>query len=427
MPFAVLFEPQFKLMGADPSWHTLLPVSTILADRDAQLALLDTLRDEVGLDFLGNYAGLLGAFEIYNMPTRSEEAEPLYGFSLRGPEKIPSTPTKRDSLVFRRRPDFAQEHHILALRLYSGDYLIHDRLYQLKPNELQLGPITASEHFNRKAYALYDLDGNIIHSEDHTFMDMMTSRISLGGTTVNLEGDKISDQAKGIDQKVARQIKNVHVTSRADKSVLAFADIERARIHMREQKNYVKSIKKSDGNSAWFKDGTQESIESLIYLLKIINNPASRKIVIADPFFDSTAFEALMPRIALRNLPVTVLTSLTQRIDRNTHLPVDDWQILKTTAEGIKHAIHCTASICNAQGESEAEDRVFHDRYLMRYGDENDISIYMLSNSLNVRSRNFPFCIARLDGIAVSQVRLYLEEMLNQYSDVSCWWSNYER
>ncbi|MCD8244909.1 MAG: hypothetical protein LUD38_14180 [Parabacteroides sp.] len=60
------------------SWHTFLSIASVDEKREAQQGILNVLSKEVGLNFKKEYAGLVGACEIYQMPEWSEDAEPTF-------------------------------------------------------------------------------------------------------------------------------------------------------------------------------------------------------------------------------------------------------------------------------------------------------------------------------------------------------------
>lgn len=411
------------------SWHTFLSVAAIVAEREVQQEILDTLSKEVGLNFKKEYAGLVGAFEIYQMPEWSEDAEPPFSLSLRGPETMKRPPEQRDCLVFRRRTDVAQRRHFLVLKLYAGESLIYDKMHILEAGQTQLGPIVTDEHFNRESCVLYDEAGNLVHEEDFPLLDSVAFGISLGGPTVTLAGDRTSEQAKGIGKDVLKRASTVNIRSMPENSLLTFANTGKARQHLHRQKWYAASLFDKDSSSAWFENGNEESIEALLHLTRLICDHGSKSVVIADPFFEKTAFIDLVPRISTRRLPVTILTDLFPSDAKQSEKIIDGWSELCSLAEKNKHLIHCKLTIHNVRLVKDLNSRSFHDRYLIIHKSEDKFEVHLMSNSLNSRSRNFPFCISKLDNLTTMHVKNYIDLMMNPNSerfDISQTWKSYE-
>lgn len=411
------------------SWHTFLPIASVDEEREAQQGILDVLSKEVGLNFKKEYAGLVGAFEIYQMPEWSEDAEPPFSLSLCGPETMSLPPEQRDHLVFRRRTDIAQKRHFLSLKLYAGESLIYDRLHILEVGQTQLGPIVIDEHFNRESCALYDEQGNLVHEEDFPLLDTISFGISLGGPTVKLTGDRISEQAKGIGKKALEKASTVHVRAMPKNSLVTFANTGAARQHLHSQQWYAASLFDEKSSSAWFENGNEESIESLLYITSLIDGHGSKAVILTDPFFEKTAFMDLIPRIATRRLPVTILTNLFPREDKQSGKTIDDWLELCELADKNRNVIHCSLTIYNVRLSSNLNARSFHDRNLIIHKNEDAIEAHLMSNSLNSRSRNFPFCISKLDISIAMRVKAYVDSMLDPdlgKFDISQIWKSYE-
>lgn len=411
------------------SWHTLLTVAGVDEEREVQQGILDTLSKEVRLNFKKEYAGLVGAFEIYQMPEWSEDAESPFSLSLRGPETLKRLPEQRNHLVFRRRADVAQKRHFLSLKLYAGESLIYDKLHILEVGQIQLGPIVTDEHFNRESCILYDEQGNLVHEEDFSLLDSVGLGISLGGPTVKLAGDRTSELAKSVGKDILERASTVHIRSIPENSLVTFANTGAARQHLHNQKCHAASLFDEKSNSAWFENGNEESIESLLYIASLIDGHGSKAVVLTDPFFEKTAFVDLIPRIATRRLPVTILTNLFPREDKQSGEVIDDWLELCSLAEKNKNIIHCNLTIYNVRLIINLNARSFHDRNLIIHKDKDAIEAYLMSNSLNSRSRNFPFCISKLDISTAMHVKTYANSMLapdSEKFDISQIWKSYE-
>jgi len=410
------------------SWHTFLSVADISADKKFQKSIFETLARETGLDFKKGYAGLLGAFEIYQMPEWSEDAEPPFSLSLRGPEAIPTEPKQRNCLVFRRRTDFAQKKHYLSLKLYAGESLIYDRLHVLEAGKTQLGPIITEEHFNRESCVLYDDQGNLIHEEDFPLMDSIGFGISLGGPTVKLAGDKAGQRANSLGKYFADRMNTVQTSSMPKNSIVTLFNTQYVRQHLHTQKWYASSLFDKERNSSWFANSNENNMESLLHIRDLICGYDSKYVILVDPFFDKTAFMDLIFRITTRRLPVTILTNLLSREEKQSGVTIDDWAELLDLAEKNKRLIHCDFAIYNVRLVEELNSRSFHDRYLVIHRGENIVDAYLLSNNINSRSRNFPFCIAKINCSTSMLINNYLESIIkSQYEkfDITQYWKNY--
>ncbi|MCD8244910.1 MAG: hypothetical protein LUD38_14185 [Parabacteroides sp.] len=259
-------------------------------------------------------------------------------------------------------------------------------------------------------------------------LDTLSFGISLGGPTVKLAGDRIREPAKGGGKKVVEKASTVHVRSMPENSLVTFANTGAARQHLHSQKWYAASLF-DEKSSAWFENGNEENIESLLYVTSLIDGHGSKAVILTDPFFEKTAFVDLIPRIATRRLPVTILTNIFPREDKQSGKTIDDWLELCDLADKNRNVIHCNLTIYNIRLNSNLNTRSFHDRNLIIHKNEDTIEAHLMSNSLNSRSRNFPFCISKLDISTAIRVKAFVDSMLapdSEKFDISQIWKNYE-
>jgi hypothetical protein len=395
------------------------------------LSLLQTLEDDTSLEFTSNYAGLLGAFEIFVLPEWSEDKEKPFSISFLKDYEKDVTPQKRDTFIFRRRPDFSQHRHFIFINIYQSKYLLYSHLHKIEPNQLELPPIILEDHFNEIRYAIFEETGDIIHFENLILCDGIDTSLVLTGPTLILEGDRVSKQAQGI-KDIAITAKTVPLHSLGDHVSVSFKKRPPCVPYLRETHLYAASLKSQNSNDAWFDKGIEGSLKSLLHITNLLNEPLVKKIIISDPYFDQSAFGDLIPRIGTRGLSVYILTNL--RPPNKDATVNHEWEKLIEYAKNYERVLQCKVNIFNLLDKRNPTDQVFHDRYIALYHGSQKPIIYMLSNSLNSRSKNFPLCITRLNSNISSNIDNYLGDMLDQTNVVDTksysikqMWKNYDK
>lgn len=155
------------------------------------------------------------------------------------------------------------------------------------------------------------------------------------------------------------------------------------------------------------KDG---EIDSFLKIREYLDQGGVCGAVIADPYFSVPTAAKMLSRIENTNLELMVVTSLTDT-DPDTEEKKNN--IVETYRQFLRDnalSLHRKLRLCNLY---RGKERVFHDRYLIRYYVDGNIDGFLLSNSLNSMGQFYPFVIAPLE----TEVCLFVAEYLNQLQD----------
>ena len=150
-------------------------------------------------------------------------------------------------------------------------------------------------------------------------------------------------------------------------------------------------------------------IDSFIKIREYIEEKEIKSVVLADPYFTAESIEKLLIRIGNTRAKVKIITSIPQKEtdkDNGTNILSMFTDCLKKNAD----LIHKNCEIINVY---RGENRAFHDRYLIRYFENDRMDGFMLSNSLNSAGQFFPFAVVPLEYVVLKSV----EEYLNRLSD----------
>jgi hypothetical protein len=150
-------------------------------------------------------------------------------------------------------------------------------------------------------------------------------------------------------------------------------------------------------------------IDSFIKVREYIEADGLKGVVLADPYFTSESIEKLLIRIGNTQAKVKIITSIPlKETEKN-----DNVSSLMEFTNCLKKNVSLIYRNCEIINVYRGENRAFHDRYLIRYHENDMIDGFMLSNSLNSAGQHFPFAVAPLENL----VLLAVEEYLNRICD----------
>ena len=133
------------------------------------------------------------------------------------------------------------------------------------------------------------------------------------------------------------------------------------------------------------------------------------RVILADPYFSVSAAEKLLTRIPRTNLQLDIITCLGMT-DPDTGKASDICKEYEKFLFSNAKLLHGRLSVRNLRRGNKP---VFHDRYLLRFHNDQHIDGFLLSNSLNKMGQNYPFVIAPLEHEVALEVCEYLTQMFD--------------
>jgi len=360
----------------------------------------------------------LGAFDVIHMPLAAEDDEPIVDIRMPVRERSTTRPEKRNQFEIKRRQDIANQPHAGHVRLYCGKTPLLDALYSLQPGCVLFGPITVKDEFDRVQFWMFAEDGSLVHHEDSNWINTVSFQMSVQGHTVKYT-DALTEKAKGTgDKDKLRELSHVAVRSTDQPTMIHFATTNLFRQYHREMDERGKALFRSPSSARGFPKGVLGSINAVLHLKALIERQGGKRVWIIDPFFDGNALEMIVPRIGLQHLQMTVITNLSvidpstsRRVRNHDPKPVDT---LRQRLEKLRNVIHCDLRVLNLLKAEGSAEQIFHDRYLCLETIEGKPNVYLLSNSMNAFTKNYPFCISQLDGDAADEVYKYIIKLSNK-------------
>lgn len=153
--------------------------------------------------------------------------------------------------------------------------------------------------------------------------------------------------------------------------------------------------------------GKDGEIDSFLKIREYLEESTVDRVILADPYFSVQAAEKLLTRIPRTNLQLDIITCLGMT-DPDTGEASDICKVYEKFLLSNAKLLHGRLSVRNLRRGNKP---VFHDRYLLRFHNDQHIDGFLLSNSLNKMGQNYPFVIAPLERKVTLEVCEYLTQM----------------
>jgi len=173
-------------------------------------------------------------------------------------------------------------------------------------------------------------------------------------------------------------------------------------------------------HAEWFPRGIGGEIDVIERLRTWAEDPTVEEIRIVDPFMSPATVTRLVRRVRRENVQVTVVSSLTTEDPDCFGEPADAVADLKIALENLQSEIACRLRVVNvvadrgtdATGTYRPGKQAFHDRYVILIEHGGNTRSYVLTNSLNNASGNWPFVLAELPVDVSRRVEAYADGLL---------------
>jgi len=258
---------------------------------------------------------------------------------------------------------------------------------------------------------VFDENGRLIYQEHCNYIASVGLNMSITGQKVILK-DRLAERAGRVNKELGNKAAAVN-SVRTDRSLIRPNHVEYEAFN--DQMMQIQSdLFGTQGHDQWFGRSIECEIEVIKHLQSLVERGRAKKVIVVDPFFGAEALKRFVARIEESGLELVILTSLSDinpdtgdRFSKGS----DPIEMLRDTIQNVKGIINCKLRLVNINRGSSKQ--AFHDRYLVVYPFDGLPAVYMLSNSINKMSGNWPFCMSKLDATVARKVREYIENLCN--------------
>ena len=361
--------------------------------------LLAALKTATGLDFLGASASRIGNIEVYSFPLETvNDSPPVKVFvdkqGTTSDEK--KTIEKEDGrcIFIQRKPKLDSQNVIAHIVLRNGGDVIYDQIHHLPAGEGLSGPFEAQEPISEYEVRLFTNSGKtLVFYERIGLIRDISISLNLGGQGRRVVHDQFSHRlgSQGSLKSQANQVTSANTFSaerpftvgghKTDPWVRAQYAITR----------FVRPLLVQPEKGHWFPGGLKSEADVFLYLRNLAESTDNEKVILADPYFDAIAFGRWMLRLRNQSPQYQILTSFDQK-------RISGLELLKRLCLENQALLPPNLTILNIVCET---GQAFHDRYLTTVKSDGNVSVYLLSGSLNKAAGDTPFCIVELEtGLA---------------------------
>lgn len=386
------------------------PVVTFAAKQfismpDEQLkSLLEHIEKDTGVSFRKT-PYRLGTFEVFDIPANGEGNEVI---SL---ELITPLTRNQSGLSapkgFRLAPtiniDAPLSAHVI---LNHSGMIVHNGLHIIEPG---INQTVNTAPWSGYEISVFDIDGKLIQYTQSSLILRIGMNAQIQEGTIHIN-DKLTQSSAGLGKQIHSSASYIR-PSTTMRSLTGVPD-SLFEAHTKKTRDYLNKIYPLQGSDRWFNKGVAYEVKVVEHFRNILNSARVKHAVIVDPFFGEDALTRMVPRIKNPDLAMTIITSLSRQnpdTDKFNYDILNMRAALNSMRLGVVAEIMRGLCVINlVTGSTQA----FHDRYLMLELYEGCRELYLLSNSFNKMSGNWPFCMSKLDDAVSLEVGRYIDGLI---------------
>lgn len=379
-----------------------------LGESDEFIAkLLIILEEKAGLAFSDekNYERL-GCFEcLYNHAWLDDNPPFQINITKSNKPEITGVEIRRASII-------STNCHLLHLVLRNKGNVVRDRIYTIPKNTNIFTIPDNVVAFSQIEAWLFTEDGSTaLHYENHHLLQ----EIGISGGMIigsKIIQDKLSVRAKGKSKLLGKQAELVRTSSFGSMSSITSFSQHHWPEFKPLIKNRVKRFFVAPKEDHWFSKGIENEIEVIKHIRDLINSRKAKKAILVDPFFGYDALQRFVLRIESSDTDLTIITSLgNENPDDLSEKNDNPNDLIKHTLNEYGDIMIRDLKVLNLR--TTKGNQAFHDRYLCTYDSENNAKVFLLSNSINKASGNWPFCMSLLAHDVAHRAKNYIEGLCN--------------
>lgn len=363
----------------------------------------DALVSDLPLEIPGPDAERLGNFEVFSFPYESNmDSSPIKTKVIKEDEDNLKVRTVEVSII----PDKFKGNVFLRCRLRNGNVIIGDQV-RLVQNASTAQRVLFHIHENCSDIETSVWDANEDQKKiisllyEHRVPLMRTMHLTMGikGMQGMLETQwtkKISNSNKGksINNKFER-------VSRIYSEVGEYKDDP----WVPAGRNIIKLFNDNfpgKSSASFFSKGWQDEDRFVKWLQEVTGTYRTHRVVLIDPYFDDEAISKFLALANYSDIAYEVITDVGFREKAAK-------QITEACIE-MKYVIPNNIEIYGLTRVGGGTDQIFHDRFLVLFGESQLPNVYMLSNSISGVAKNFPSVVVPVPSdVACEIVEYYLE------------------
>ncbi|KQP12048.1 VPA1262 family N-terminal domain-containing protein [Pseudorhodoferax sp. Leaf265] len=364
----------------------------------------DIVAQDVGVDLRKQQITHIGGFDLFKLADRLEAPGDFRMHVLRSRED------HHDSVVTVWCVSPEKDAWTAHIRALGDGEVLWEGLKFCGPDKSGFDQ-TVDGIVDESIISIFDQTGKLLHREHATYIREVTLTSRTLGRTLQV-GDRLAIQAASQNKKHAYAFGSAAV--RTHHTVVSY-DPDGLRQFRQRMQAHLSHLDATLHSDRWFPRGLDEQLGVIEHFNRLLNDGTVTRAVIADPFFNGEAVERLLTRLSSDSLHVTIVTCWGRTdVDTGKQLSPQDLAEDRMVKHELPSILGRLAPLLSVQLRfvnliTGSGEPAFHDRYLLLNRRDGSRDVYLLSNSINNLAVNWPFCMSRLTGSALSDASDYIE------------------
>lgn len=345
----------------------------------------NALMKELPLEILGPDSQRLGNFEIFNFAyENSKDLTPLKVSIIKAEE---DGQLISDAVKISIKPNFFKGKIYLRSRARNGNLIIGDQMRSIENGNIYQEVIfNIIENCSEVEVSVWDVEEGLskqaitlLYEHRVSFMrtiDMTTVLTGIQGKLKTQWTEKISNKGgnKSINNDFKRVFRNYSTIKSFEKDPWVPSS--------RDIMDFIKVNFPKKSDARFFRKGWQDENRFVKWLQEIVGKYRTNKVVLIDPYFDAEAVTKFLGLSNYDDVTYEVITDIAIEKSRGD-------EITKACTK-IKSILPSDINIYGLSRIGGGSNQIFHDRFLILFGEEQIPNVYMLSNSISGVAKKFP-------------------------------------
>ena len=365
----------------------------------------NVLTKELPLEIPGPDSQRVGDFEVFNFAYESSnDVAPLESSIIKADE---NGQLIGDAVEISIKPNIFKGKVYLRCRTRNGNVIIGDQLRLIENGNINQDVIfRISENCSEIEVSVWDAEEGVnerpitlLYEHRLPLMRTINMTMQLGGIQGKLETrwtKKMSNKSgnKSINNEFRRVSRSYSTTGGFEKDPWVPAS--------RDMMDFIKMNFPQKSNASFFEKGWQDENRFVKWLQEVVGKYRTHRVILIDPYFDAEAVSKFLGLANYNDLTYEVITDIAIEESKGNEIT--------EACIKIKSILPSSVNIYGLSRVNGGSDQIFHDRFLILFGEGQTPSVYMLSNSISGVAKKFPSVIIPVpNDVGNELVEYYLQ------------------
>lgn len=365
----------------------------------------NVLTKELPLEIPGPDSQRVGDFEVFNFAYESSnDVAPLESSIIKADE---NGQLIGDAVEISIKPNIFKGKVYLRCRTRNGNVIIGDQLRLIENGNINQDVIfRISENCSEIEVSVWDAEEGVnerpitlLYEHRVPLMRTINMTMQLGGIQGKLETrwtKKMSNKSgnKSINNEFRRVSRSYSTTGGFEKDPWVPAS--------RDMMDFIKMNFPQKSNASFFEKGWQDENRFVKWLQEVVGKYRTHRVILIDPYFDAEAVSKFLGLANYNDLTYEVITDIAIEESKGNEIT--------EACIKIKSILPSSVNIYGLSRVNGGSDQIFHDRFLILFGEGQTPSVYMLSNSISGVAKKFPSVIIPVpNDVGNELVEYYLQ------------------